>query len=75
MNAHDEKAKKLEEVHEQLQAAIKQKKDQEQAAQDKDDKEDGDQEDPAYSNRAALLFGLVTLSATALSYQMLNKNK
>lgn len=27
MNAHDEKAKKLEEVHEQLQAAIKQKKD------------------------------------------------
>ena len=66
--------KKLEEVNEQLKADLERKQEAKAAAVASEAKEDkAEEEEGAQSGSGAMIFSLVTLSATALSYPLLSK--
>ena len=70
----DEAAEKLDQVTDQLRAQVEQQK-QKKVQAEIDDEEEDEEETSNAMNKGALVFSLVTLGASALTYTFMNRNK
>lgn len=73
MTTHDEEMSKLEQVHDTLKTHQKSKNAAAEADQEDDEDDDEEEGDNHQTSKAAMIFGLASMSVSALTYAIMNK--